>query len=141
MKCLKPSIRILYINDDEDDALLFKATMADAGFEDVITFVPKEGGEVLDHLTGLLPDLPDVVVLDSKLPGMERDEVWRKICANEALNHLPVVLVTGSEGYVDMIKERCPDLQLDRVLIKPVSIESLTQALQPFSKCVEAIQG
>ena len=56
------------------------------------------GSEALDLLTR---ELPDIVLLDVMMPGMDGYEVCRRIRQNPATARLPVVMVTALDKESD----------------------------------------
>lgn len=142
MLCLRKAIAIVYINDDEDDVLLFQESMADAGFVNSASFVPKDGHTVLEYLEAHQDSLPDALVMDINLPVRSGMEILEEIRSNKKYDQMPVVLVTGSEGYREMIRKQHPELskrKVAEILIKPFTLEELTNALTPFAHCVEEV--
>lgn len=63
-------------------------------------------------------ELPDVVVLDYRLPGIDGDEVCRRIKSAEATRHIPVVLVTSDSSEASRLK--CSEAGADAILYKPI---------------------
>jgi two-component system response regulator MprA len=82
--------------------------------------------EASDGVSGL--DLaqrtrPDLVILDVMLPGMDGIEVCRRLRANEATSHLPILMLTAK----DEVRDRVLGLEsgADDYLTKPFSFEEL----------------
>jgi CheY-like chemotaxis protein len=139
MPCLKRSIRILYVNDDVDDALILRSDMEAAGFYNLITFMPKDSPrEIVGYLREQKGEQPDAIIIDVVLVTCEGVDLLRMIRGSE-FGHLPVILVSGAKEYLDQIRHRLDDLKADGFLTKPIKIEELSQALKPFSHCVEEV--
>src|SRR5258708_14584435 len=72
--------------------------------------VGRDGVEALDYLLGTgmhadnPPVMPQLVLLDLKLPRVDGLEVLRRIRENESTRRLPVVVFTSSSEEEDMIK-------------------------------------
>ncbi len=108
MKNMKDKI-ILLIEDNPDDvALTLRALEKNNIKNDVV--VVHDGAEALDYLFGTGPyagrDLtvvPQVTLLDLKLPKIDGLEVLRRLRANGLTRLLPVVILTSSNEEQDLI--------------------------------------
>jgi two-component system, cell cycle response regulator DivK len=76
------------VEDNADNRLLLQAIL-DGQYE----IVEYDNG--VDALAGLSASLPDLVLLDISLPGMDGNEILARIRADEALRHLPVIALTA----------------------------------------------
>ncbi len=100
---------IFLVEDNPDDeALTLRALRKNNILNEVI--VARDGAEALDYLfcRGEYADrdpglLPQVVLLDLKLPKVDGMEVLRQIRANERTKCLPVVILTSSKEERDII--------------------------------------
>jgi CheY-like chemotaxis protein len=93
---------ILLVEDDPDDeALTLRALEKHHLANEVV--VTRDGAEALEHLLGS-PDrvLPQVVLLDLKLPKIDGIEVLRRIRASDRTKLLPVVILTSSNEERDI---------------------------------------
>jgi two-component system, response regulator len=100
---------ILLVEDNPDDeALTLRALKKNNIKNDVM--VARDGAEALDYLFGTgkyagrdTALLPQVVLLDLKLPKIEGLEVLRRVRADERTKLLPVVILTSSNEDQDRI--------------------------------------
>jgi two-component system response regulator len=100
---------ILLVEDNPDDeALTLRALNKNNIKNDVV--VARDGAEALDYLFGTgkyagrdTALLPQVVLLDLKLPKIEGLEVLRRVRADERTKLLPVVILTSSNEDQDRI--------------------------------------
>ena len=67
--------------------------------------------------------VPDVVVTDLRMEGMDGIELCGKIKHNPVTNHIPVILLTSSAD--EATQQRSVDSGADRFLSKPLSIDLL----------------
>ena len=51
-----------------------------------------------DGLAQAIALIPDLILLDMMLPGMDGLEVCRRLCANTQLAEVPIILVTALES-------------------------------------------
>jgi two-component system, cell cycle response regulator DivK len=79
---------VAVVEDNADNRLLLQAILD--GLYDVVEY---ENG--IDALNGLSSNLPDLVLLDISLPGMDGNEILARIRADERLRRLPVIALTA----------------------------------------------
>jgi two-component system response regulator len=92
--------RILLVEDNKDDLDLTLRAFRKHQLEAEIT-VARDGQEALDRLAG---ELPDVVLLDLKLPKVGGLDVLRRIRSDPRTALLPVVVLTSSTEQKDMVE-------------------------------------
>ena len=96
------------------------------------------GQEALDYLFGRdqyadrkTYPLPDLILLDLKLPGIDGHEVLRQVKSKDCLKRLPVIILTSSEEEGD--RALSYDNGANSYLVKPVSFEGFLQVVQQIS--------
>jgi two-component system, response regulator len=122
---------ILLVEDNPDDVdLTLRALEKNNVANDV--FVARDGVEALDYLFGRGDhsdsqlSLPQVVLLDLKLPRVDGLEVLKAIRENTRTRHVPVVILTSSIEEQDMIKSY--DLGANSFVQKPVNFDEFVEA-------------
>lgn len=73
---------------------------------------------------------PDLILMDLGMPVMDGWEATRKIKANNALKHIPVIAVTSHAMVGDEIDAR--KAGCDDYLSKPIDDEALIQKIKRF---------
>lgn len=106
------SARILVVDDQEPNVRLLEARLKAEYFE----VVTATNGP--DALVAAKSQQPDIVLLDIMMPGMDGFEVCRRLKADTATRHIPVVMVTA----LDQREDRVSGLECgaDDFLTKPV---------------------
>jgi two-component system response regulator len=125
---------ILLVEDNPDDeALTLRAFKKNNIQNDVV--VARDGAEALDYLFGSgsyagrdATALPQLVLLDLKLPKVDGLEVLRRIRSNERTRLLPVVILTSSREEVDLINGYA--LGANSYIRKPVDFGQFTEAVR-----------
>jgi len=125
---------ILLVEDNPDDeALTLRALKKNNIRNEVI--VAHDGAEALEYLfgtgkfTGRNTDLiPQVVLLDLKLPKVDGLEVLRRLRADQRTKLLPVVILTSSTEEQDRIKGY--DLGANSYVRKPVDFSQFIDAVR-----------
>src|SRR5947208_13786228 len=108
MKDMEEKIILLIEDNPDDEALTLRALEKNNIKNEVV--VARNGAEALDYLFGTGPyagrDLtvmPQVTLLDLKLPKIDGLEVLRQLRANELTRLLPVVILTSSNEEQDRV--------------------------------------
>lgn len=91
------SVRILIIEDTPEVA---RWEMKQIGEDYSYSFAP-DGEAGLAKAEEILPDL---IITDIMMPGIDGYEVCRRIRASELLNHIPVIMVTARATHDDKMK-------------------------------------
>jgi CheY-like chemotaxis protein len=106
---MRPSSVILLVEDDADDEALTVRALRRGGIQQAIVVV-RDGVEALDYLFGTgahagrdLGAMPQVMMLDLKLPRLDGLEVLRRVRADERTRFLPVVILTSSDEERDRL--------------------------------------
>lgn len=97
--------------------------------------VARDGEEALDFFFGTgiyegrdLTVMPQLTLLDIKLPKMDGLEVLQQIRANKITKLLPVVMLTSSKEEQDLIHSY--ELGANSYIRKPVDFDQFTKAIQ-----------
>jgi two-component system response regulator len=126
---------ILLVEDNEDDIDLTLRAFEKSKMANEIV-VARNGEEGLDYLFARGPHagrdpsvMPDVVLLDLKLPKLDGLETLRRIRADPRTRRQPVVILTSSNEEKDIMTSY--DLGANSFLRKPVDfVEFLESARQ-----------
>ena len=119
---------ILLVEDNADDEQLTLRAMRQSDIPNIIR-VARDGAEALDKLFGAGQDyLPDLVLLDLKLPKVNGLEVLQKIRANENTKTLPVVILTSSDEERDIVESY--ELGANSYIRKPVDFDQFIDAVR-----------
>ena len=123
---------ILLVEDNpRDEALTLRALKKCNILNEVV--VVRDGVEAIDYLFGTgdyagrdLAVMPQLVLLDLKLPRVNGHQVLKRIREDERTKRLPVVIFTSSAEEEDLI--RSYDLGENSYVRKPVDFEHFMEA-------------
>ncbi len=89
---------VLVIDDDTANLYLLLHYLDSSGFKTMMAVSGKSGIRILERL------LPDLILLDIMMPGMNGFEVCRHIKANERTKDIPVIFMTALSSSFDIIE-------------------------------------
>jgi len=118
--------KILVVDDEERDLRLMEAMLTPLGYEVILA---RDGNEVLEKVREILPD---VILLDIRMPGMGGYEVAKRLKDNEETKTIPIVMVTVLGKLEDRVKAL--ELGADDFLSKPVERTELRARVQSLLK-------
>jgi CheY-like chemotaxis protein len=120
---------VLYAEDDENDVFFMERAFSKLKIRSVLQVVPN-GRAAVDYLSGLGPygdrlkhPLPDLLLLDVKMPQMSGLEVLKWARARPEFERLPILMFTSSTQRTDMEFSR--DHCASGYLVKPSNSEDL----------------
>lgn len=90
------AVRILIVEDSSDVAHYIKRQL-NPDYNYFFACNGKDGFEKAEQL------VPDIIITDCMMPGMDGFELCGKVRASELLNHIPVIMVTAKATHEDRI--------------------------------------
>ncbi|NHJ32424.1 MAG: response regulator [Asgard group archaeon] len=125
---------ILLAEDNPDDVLLTQRAFKKSNIANELIVV-NDGQEVLDYLfaegkfegrnTSIMPE---VILLDIKMPKKDGLEVLKIIRNDIRTKHLPVVILTTSKEENDIVKSYC--YGANSYITKPVDFDQFVEAVK-----------
>lgn len=121
----KPKGRtILVVDDSATVRKLISGKLEKSGH----TVVCAEDG--VEGLARMREQLPDLVLLDITMPRMDGYEVCRQIRSNPESREIPVVMISGKDGFFDKVRGRMAGTTA--YITKPFGPETLMKALETY---------
>jgi DNA-binding response OmpR family regulator len=123
---------VLVADDDEDILELVRFRLARSGYDTICTH---DGTQALALAA---ERLPDVVVLDVSMPGLDGVAVTERLRRNEPTKQIPVILLTASANPVDV--SRGLTAGAEDYVTKPFSPEMLESRVSAVLKAAAALR-
>ena len=123
---------VLVVDDDERNRKLLESLLAAAGH--AVRYAAN-GEAALEAMRGNVPDLPDLILLDVMMPGIDGFEVARRLKANQRTRAVPIIMVTA----LDDRESRLQGLEagVEEFLSKPVERAELQVRVKNLLKIKE----
>lgn len=108
--------KVLVVEDDPNVRGLLQTLLVSEGY-DVVTADDGIGG-----LLKAASSEPALILLDVMMPDLGGIRVLDELQDDPALNHIPVMVVTGTVDAVPALRERLGD---ENVVVKPFGVDAL----------------
>ena len=118
------SQRILVIEDNEDNRRIVRDLLTSVGYEIIEAVTGEEG------VTAAGIQVPDLILMDIQLPGLDGYDATRRIKANSALRHIPIIAVTSYALSGDDVKAY--EAGCDGYVSKPFSPRALLAKIREY---------
>jgi two-component system, response regulator len=125
---------ILLVEDNADDEMLTLRALKKNNIRNEV-IVARDGSEALDFLFGTgihagrdLSVMPQIILLDLKLPKIDGFEVLKRVRSSEVTKLLPVVILTTSNEDQDRL--RGYGLGANSFVRKPVEFDKFIEAVR-----------
>jgi CheY-like chemotaxis protein len=128
------SAGLLLVEDNSQDLEMTMRALRQANVRNSIQ-VARDGAEALEYLfcegafaNREIADIPDLVLLDLKLPKVDGIEVLRRIKEDPRTRMIPVVMLTSSKEQSDVAETY--QLGVNSFIVKPVDFEGFLEAVR-----------
>ena len=115
--------RVLVVDDDQHVRPMLVRTLERAGFQAL------EAASGLEAIDRVQRDVPDLILLDIRMPDMDGYEVLRWLKRHPVHRQIPVVVLTASD-LGDAVRQRALELGAARYLEKPIATEDLIAEIE-----------
>jgi signal transduction histidine kinase len=115
---------ILHVEDDNLSRMLVRRILASEGYEII---------EAEDGFVGLemaQQHLPDLILMDINIPGLDGYEITTKLKGLEGTRHIPIVALTAN--VIEGDRERALAAGCDGYLSKPLDVDKFPAQLEDF---------
>ena len=116
--------KILIADDSSIVRKMVVNTLSEAGY---MLIEARSGFEALGQLNN---ELPDLLLLDLIMPGVDGYEVLKMVRKNERLQDMPVIILTARNSLMDKLRGKMS--KSDEYLTKPFDKETLLRTVQKY---------
>jgi two-component system, cell cycle response regulator DivK len=113
---------ILVVDDFEDNRMLYATYLSTCGFR------VAEAVDGLDAVEKATTLVPDAIVMDLALPGIDGWEATRRLKEAPATSHIRIVALTGHS--LESHAARAREVRCDAFLVKPCLPDKLVETLR-----------
>ena len=117
-------MRILYVEDNDDNVYMLKNRLTRAGF---VVIIATNGTQGVAMATS---EQPDLILMDLTLPDIDGEEATRRIKADPATQRIPVIALTANAMAGD--RENALAAGCDDFDTKPVELQRLLGKIRAF---------
>ena len=118
-------MKILYVEDNDDNVYMLKNRLTRAGFTVVIATNGVQG------VAMAASEHPDLIIMDLTLPDMDGWEATQRIKADPATTHIPIVALTANAMTGD--REKAIAAGCDDFDTKPVEMPRLLDKIRALA--------
>lgn len=120
---------ILYVEDNYENKLFVRRVLESMGHE----MMEAETGH--ESLSIAEKRMPDLILMDINIPGMDGLETASKFKADPRWVHIPIIALTANAMKGD--KERCLAAGCNGYMQKPIGVSDLRREVQYYSTKLE----
>jgi len=114
---------IVYVEDESEMIELVKLILGRKGYQVTGAIGGQEGLDLIRE------QIPDLILLDLMMPDIEGWDVYQQIRADEATQHIPVIIVTAKAQDIDKVLG-LHIAKVDDYIAKPFSPQILVRSVQ-----------
>ena len=118
-------MRILYVEDNDDNIYMLKNRLTRAGFTVIIATDGAQG------VAMAASEQPDLILMDLTLPNIDGEEATRRIKADPATRSIPVIALTANAMPDD--REKALAAGCDDFDTKPVELPRLLDKIRALA--------
>jgi two-component system, chemotaxis family, response regulator Rcp1 len=138
--CLPPhrlnreqALHILVVEDNPGDVRLIEEALKEGVFSHLVS----RAADGMEALRLIRPEgggglVPDLILLDLNLPGMDGRELLREIKATPHLRRVPVIVLSSSKADEDVL--RTYELHANAYVTKPVQVDDFIRTIRSLEE-------
>lgn len=120
---------ILYVEDNYENKLFVRRVVESMGHEMIEAETGHESLKIVEDR------VPDLILMDINIPGMDGLETAARFKADSNLNHIPIIALTANAMKGD--RERCLAAGCNGYMQKPIGVSDLRREVQHYASQLE----
>lgn len=120
---------ILYVEDNYENKLFVRRVLESMGHE----MIEAETGH--ESLSIVRERVPDLILMDINIPGMDGLETAARFKSDPHLAHIPIIALTANAMKGD--RERCLTAGCNGYMQKPIGVSDLRREVRQYSAKLE----
>lgn len=115
---------VLYIEDDPINRYLVQKLLSSKGYT---VYEAEDGEKGLVEADRLVPDL---ILMDLQMPGLDGYEATKQIKSRSHLSHIPIIALTAHALHGE--REKCLAAGCDGFITKPIDTKEFPSQIEAF---------
>jgi CheY-like chemotaxis protein len=116
---------ILYVEDNYENKLFVRRVIESMGHEMLEAETGQESLQMVEER------IPDLILMDINIPGMDGLETASRFKADSRFNHIPIIALTANAMKGD--RERCLAAGCNGYMQKPIGVSDLRREVQYYA--------
>lgn len=123
-------MKVMVVEDEENNIVLLVRRLERKDHEVICAVNGKEAIELLKT------NLPDIILMDMRMPIMDGYEATKSIKNTEAYKHIPIIGISAHASEVDI--KRALEAGCDKYITKPINFKSLYSIFENYSNLIKS---
>ncbi len=118
---------ILLAEDEDIHTLIIQKAFNTLDDQNFTIHLVSDGEAVLEFIFNVRKPLPDLILMDLKLPKLDGFDLLQEIRQNPRTKCIPVIILTSSARQQDL--KRCYELGCNSYIVKPMNFNEFKQII------------
>lgn len=118
--------KILIVDDEKPIHSYLQRKLSKLGYS---IYIAEDGEEAL---TQVFSNLPDIILLDIKMPKLNGIEVCKRLKSDDRTKHIPILMLSAKAQSEEI--EEGMEAGADKYLCKPISFPDILKEIQIYEE-------
>lgn len=120
-------IHILLAEDEDIHSLIIQKAFDALEEQNFSIHLVSDGEAMLEFISNVRKPLPDLILMDLKLPKLDGFDLLQEIRNNPRTKLIPVIILTSSARQQDL--KRCYELGCNSYIVKPMNFNDFKEII------------